>query len=130
MGEVQRRGADLMMILGRCWDERGHLGLSKPCCAGGAGQGWSRVPEGASTCGAVFYLSACPGCRDPAAGVGSAWGLAMLWGHFGLFPRRWGHLRRGQSGSGEGRVRVSALPPAVCLPLLAHCDRDKLRHRF
>ena len=66
MGKHRGQAFDLMMILVDVGMWEGHLVLRKPCCAGGARQGWSRVPEGASTRGGVcFYLSACPGHRGP-----------------------------------------------------------------
>ena len=107
VGKHRGQAFDLMLILVDVGTWEGHLVLRKPCCAGGAGQGWSRVPEGASTRGGVcFYLSACRAPRTSAAGVGSdgAWRCS---GGTCLLPRRWGHLRRGGEG-GAGSCLCSA----------------------
>lgn len=112
VGKVQRTGFRADDNSCGCWDVRGHLGLRSPAVLLWEGQGtvgvrchrgparWRRVPL--SVC--LSWAS-----RPSATRVGSGAG----------------HLRRGGAGEG-GAAAVSAPPPAVCLPLLARCDRGKL----
>lgn len=83
-------------------------GAQKPCCVGGAGQGWSRVPQGASTlegCASVC-LSWASGTSATRVGSGAGPEDAL------------GAPETGRSGRGRGGCRLCSAPQLSACPCL------------
>lgn len=88
---------------------------------GRVGVGCQKGPAHVAGCASICLPVL--GAEDLRHRCGLRWGLAMLWGHLSP-PEEVGAPETGWSWRG-GFVSLLR-PPAVCLPLLARCDRDNL----